>query len=151
MLTIKLTKVLQFYNQCYNKCFIDLLIKENILPYTFLQLKGPTKMCEFIFRLGFIVRLSICYKLKSSTAALKKSLYLYFRYGFSLVQLARHQIPMYSFFKLNPHLYSTNMTQLFAQHITVNRKDINILHTKLIKNIKVFCNLNMCKAILFCD
>ena len=31
----------------------------------------PTKMCQFVFGLGFIDRLIICYRLKSSKAALK--------------------------------------------------------------------------------
>lgn len=84
--------------QCYNQFLIDLLIKANVLSFFFFVDEKTTKMCEFIFGLSFIVRLSIYYRLKSSTAAVK--IYLYFRYGFSLAQLAGYQILRYSFSKL---------------------------------------------------
>ena len=71
--------------QCYNQCLIDLQIKQKYSIIYFSIDQEPTKMCQFIFGLGCIDRLSICYRLKSSIAALK--IYLYLRYRFSDNQL----------------------------------------------------------------
>lgn len=77
MVTVKLAMV----PQCYNQCLIDLWIKQKYSIIYFSIDQEPTKTCQFIFGLGCIDRLSICYRLKSSIATLK--IYLYLRYRFS--------------------------------------------------------------------